>query len=313
MRSGVLGLGTAAMDIVLECGKLPRDDGFAFIRRERLVPGGSCTNVLAALRQLGVPARLAAKRGDDRYGRLLHEDLEHNGIDVGSVVVKPGGTTLHTYVTVAPDGAKAVFAHLGDSLLELAEDEVGPETLDGIAVFYTDMFPTAPALKLARMCRDTNVKVVFNLQTPVSFMEQCGMKRRDVEEMIPLADVFIAGRESLLELAGTGNPLDGAHKVLETHGPRDGVIVTLGGEGAAWVGREETVEQPSFPVCAVDTTGAGDAFSAGFIRSAYFDGQSRGRTLRFACGCAALACTQPGPRFKGNAAAVLGFMEGVSR
>lgn len=61
----VLGLGTAAMDIVLQCEELPREDGFAFIYNEQLIPGGSCANVLVALTKLGVKTSLIAQMGDD--------------------------------------------------------------------------------------------------------------------------------------------------------------------------------------------------------------------------------------------------------
>ena len=141
MKIQVLGLGAAAMDVVLRCNDLPREDGFAFIHQENLMPGGSCANTLVALAGLGVQTGLLAKMGDDHYGRQFLQDLAASGVSTAHTLIKPGGVSLHTFITVAPDGSKAIFAHFSDSFLELAPDEIHPEMLDNVRVFYTDMLP----------------------------------------------------------------------------------------------------------------------------------------------------------------------------
>ena len=75
MTAQILGLGASAMDVVLNCEDLPREDGFAFIHEEKLTPGGSCANVLTAAAGFGNRTGLIAKMGDDEYGRVFVEDL----------------------------------------------------------------------------------------------------------------------------------------------------------------------------------------------------------------------------------------------
>jgi sugar/nucleoside kinase (ribokinase family) len=296
----VLGLGASAVDVVLECDDLPREDGFSRVRRERVVPGGSCANVLAGLARLGTPSALVAQMGDDDYGRVFLEDLEAGGVSAAHVLLKPGGTSLHTFIAVAENGARSILAHMGDSLLALSEDQVAESWLDGVSVFYTDMLPAKPALKLARACARREVPVVFNLQVGPGFMEACGTAREDIEEMISLSRVFVTFRGALEELAGTADPDEALELLVSRHPLPAGAVVTLGQDGARWVHAEGRLEQPAFAVEARDTTGAGDAFSAGLIQSLLVDRAKRPEALAFASACAALKCTMPGPRFTGD-------------
>jgi len=299
-RPMVLGLGAAAVDVVLECDDLPREDGFSRVRRERVVPGGSCANMLAGLARLGTPSALVAQMGDDDYGRVFLKDLEASGVSAAHVLLKPEGTSLHTFIAVAQNGARSILAHMGDSLLALSEDQVAESLLDGICVFYTDMLPSRPALKLARACALREVPVVFNLQVGPGFMALCGTLRKDIEEMISLSRVFVTFRGALEELAGTADPDEALDRLVSKHPLPDGALVTLGQDGARWIHAGGRLEQPTFSVEARDTTGAGDAFSAGLIQSFLVERTDRPEALAFASACAALKCTMPGPRFTGD-------------
>lgn len=80
MTRTILGLGTATMDVVLQCDSLPTADEFEIIRNEQVLSGGSCTNMLVTLVKLGVTAKQIAKIGDDSFGRIFKEDLLKDGI-----------------------------------------------------------------------------------------------------------------------------------------------------------------------------------------------------------------------------------------
>jgi sugar/nucleoside kinase (ribokinase family) len=296
------------MDVVLNCEDLPKEDGFAFVHRESLVPGGICANVMTALTVLGTPAGLLAKMGDDHYGNRFIEDLVQNGVDTRYVLTRQGGTSLHTFITVGQDGKKAIFVHMGDSLLSLEENEVKARMLDGVKVFYTDLFPSAPALKLARACREKGIPVVFDLEVAPDFMALCGSTREQLEDMISLSEVFISFEQGLLSLSGETDPETAARTLYSRHRPAQGVIVTLGDKGALWVRDEEEVFSPGYRVEAVDSTGAGDAFAAGLIHAFFSEKKSKQDAMAFACACAAVKCTQPGPRLKADETAITRFM-----
>lgn len=309
MKVDVLGLGAVAMDIVLQCEDLPREDGFAFVHEERLVPGGSCANVLVTLANMGSRCAILAKVGDDAYGSILRKDLHTSEVSTHYLLTKKGGTTLHTFITVAHNGSKAIFANLGNSFLSLSENEVNQEMLDGVKIFYTDMFAGRPALKLARLCREKGIPVFFNLECTPSFMELCHVSREELEEMISLCNLFCSSREGLLELSTMADGLEAGLTVYKKFHPEMGVVATLGEKGASWISKEETLFAPACQVKAVDTTGAGDAFAGGLIYSYFIRGCDRKTSIDFASACAAIKCMQPGPRLKANEADIKRFLD----
>lgn len=298
MTVSVLGLGTAAMDIVLQCEDLPREDGFAFIHEERLMPGGSCANVLVTLANMGVDTGLVAQVGDDHYGTVFKHDLKQAGVKTDWVFVKEDGTTLHTFITVAKNGAKAIFSHLGDSLLTLKEESIGTEMLQGVGIFYTDMFPGKAALKLARLCKEQGITVVFNLECAPSFMELCQVSRADLEEIFRLADLIFTCREGMKELASNQDCLEAGKGLYERYQPSYGLVFTLGERGSLCFHADGIIKTDACKVNAIDTTGAGDAFVGGFIFAYLIQKKDRANSLRFANACAALKCTQAGARLK---------------
>jgi len=309
MKVDVLGLGTAAMDIVLRCENLPREDGFAFIHREELRPGGSCANVLVTLTSMGITTGMVAKIGDDYYGNVFKNELLESGVSAQYIQNKKNGTTLHTFITVTGNGSRAIFANMGDSLLSLSEEEVNPGMLEGVKIFYTDMFPGRPALKLARLCRERGIIVIFNLQCPPSFMELCHLKRGELEEMISLCHLFFSCQNGLLELATVDDYMEASFLVYQKYLPEMGLVSTFGDKGANWLSKEGAVFTPAFNVQAIDTTGAGDAFIGGLIYSYFFEQLNRKESMEFASACAAIKCTQLGARLRTTVNHVRNFIE----
>lgn len=296
MNKKVLGLGAIAMDVVLKCNQLPKNDGTAFISDEKLIPGGSCANVLVTLSKLGVDTGIIGKVGDDKYSELFVEDLKDNNIDTKYIVVKKDGTMLHTYITVTSNGEKCIFSNCGDSFLDLREEEVSEKCLEDISVFYNDMFLGKPSLKLARICKEKGIPIVFNLQCNLEFMKLCNVSKAEIEEMISLSDIFVSHSEGLFELSGIEDHEKGAKKIFEKYKPKLGVMATCGSKGSLGVIDGNTIFAPSYKVEVVDTTGAGDAFIGGLIYGYYIKDIGIEEALKFANACAAIKCTQIGGR-----------------
>ncbi|KNF09272.1 ribokinase RbsK [Gottschalkia purinilytica] len=292
----ILGLGTAAIDTILKCDNIPKEDGTSLIREEKVLPGGSCANVLVTLSRLNVDTSLLVKIGDDQYGKVLLEDLSNNRISTDNIVTNKGGTTLRTFIAVGEKGKKMIFSNVGDSLMNLKEEEVNEDMLDDVDVFYTDMFPVKPAIKLGKICREKGIKVVVNLQSTPDRMEALGVTLEEIEEMMSLSDIICGYGDGMLELAGQKDYESSAITVFEKYRPKLGVIVTCGDKGAIWRNSKETISCPSFKVNAIDTTGAGDAFLGGVIYSMLIKKAPVKDSLVFANACAAIKCTQLGPR-----------------
>ena len=105
----ILGLGTVAMDVLMEVDKLPVADSFGVISKVSYLPGGSGTNVIVQTARLGAEASYIAKLGDDPIGKDILTSLKAESVDVSGMKIKPGGTSLHTNVVVGKDGQKFIL------------------------------------------------------------------------------------------------------------------------------------------------------------------------------------------------------------
>lgn len=308
VKSKVLCLGTVAMDIVLETQMLPQNDGFALIDAERLVPGGSSANVAIALNRMGVEVYQAGQIGDDNLGNVFHKDLELNGVHTEYLVVKKGGTTLHTYIITAPMGKHCIFANLGDSVNSLSPEDLPSNVLDGITCFYTDMFSPRASLWVAKKARQKGIPVIYNMQCVPSFMAACGVSREEIEEMLSLCTIFISGPGGYREMTRTDEPILAMKKLQKSFCIEDGLIYTAGDDGAYWLKGEKILTQKSFTIEPVDTTGAGDCFTAGIIFDFYCRQRLPEEVLLFATGAAALKCITKGPRSTADLAVIQDFI-----
>lgn len=297
-RKRVLSLGTVAMDIIIESQELPREDGFGFIESERLVPGGSAANVSVALARYGIEAYQAGKIGEDNYGYEFRKTLIEDGVSDKFLVTKPNGTTLHNYIITAPGGKHCIFANLGDSVIDLQPEEIPENILDGIDVFYTDLFSSRAAIFIAKLAKEKNISVLYNMQCVPSFMETCGVAIEEIEEMISLSTIFSSGREGYLEMTGEKDYGKSIEMIFKRFPSLQGAICTAGSEGALWIDKEGLLNVEAFPIEAVDTTGAGDCFLAGFIYSYFCERMNKKDALEFASASAAIKCLQKGPRTK---------------
>lgn len=306
----LLTAGSIAMDMVLNADALPSHDGFALIQSESLQPGGSSANVTVAATSLGVKGHQVGRVGDDEMGRLFRASLRESGVDERHLLEKAGGTTMHTYVITVPGGQHVIFAHMGDCFLDFTVDDLPEDIFEGIDLFYTDLFAPELSMGLLRRAFDLGKSIVVNLQSPPSFMEACGLAGCDLREALGKANLLVGGKEAMGELASEGSKGDYpaiADQVRTSFGIVDGVICTLGAEGALWSSAEGCVHAPSYPIEPLDTTGAGDCFIGGVLYSYYQEAFSRAEALDFANAAAALKCLSPGPRCELDVESIRGF------
>lgn len=308
----LLSLGAIAMDIVINSHELPKDDGFALIQHEEMLPGGSASNVSVSAAHLGLEVYQTGKIGDDNIGSEFIRTLVADGVDARYVVTKENGTTLHTYVLTAPGGKHCIFANAGDSVCTLVPEELPADIIENIDIFYNDMFSPKAAIWLAKKAKEQGKPVLYNMQCVPSFMELCGTSREEIDEMIGLCDVFVSGRDGYYELTKENDYRKAMKIVQERYHVREGVICTAGGEGAVWYdGAEYTA--PAYEIEPVDTTGAGDCFLGGFIYAYFAEKMDKKAALEFANASAAVKCMQAGPRSRADVKTISEFRDSQRR
>ena len=309
----MLTAGSLAMDIIFQASDLPVDDGFALIEAEETLPGGSAANVTVSAAGYGMDCYQVGVVGDDDLGKKFVASLESSGVNTKFMLEKPGKVTMHTYIIVAPGGRHTIFAHFGNCRDDFDFSEVPTSVLDGVDIFYTDMFNSMIAYPLAKRAHEEGKKVVLNLQSVIDFMEICKTTRGEMFDVLNIADLIIGGDMTIRSVHGSSDDVKIEDVVDELYSefiPSDGVICTLGTNGAMWKNANGVFHSPSYKVDeVVDTTGAGDAFLGGMLYAHFMEQMSEADALAFANASAGICCEKLGARSQVSADDIFGFQQ----
>jgi ribokinase len=290
----VLSAGHVNWDVTLRVDALPDPDGEAAIRSQHRSGGGSAANVACALAGLEVDAGLIGSVGEDDVAGYVRRELDAAGVDCRNLISVGDGETAIKYLIVAEDGQVLVFGNDG------VNEAFGPGDVDA------DYLRSADHLHLTSQAPETAAYLAETASAagvPVSFDPGRRLADRDYSHALAHADVvFLNDRE-----AGAILDDDLEHPSAELHGR---VVVTKHGpRGGAVHTPERTFEHPGFEVEPVDTTGAGDAFAAGFVAT-LLEHDDYERALEFANACGALASQSEGARTAPTRKEIEAFLDG---
>ncbi|MFH8343681.1 ribokinase [Streptomyces sp. NPDC018045] len=249
--------------------------------------GGKGANQAAAAARIGGRVGLLARVGDDAYGELLLDAQRAAGTDVGQVIVESGTRTGTAMIIVGPDGDNSIVVSPGaNAALTPADVAAARDAIAASAAVSLQLeVPMETVRATAATATETGTRVVLNPSPTPDSLDP---------ELLGAADPLVVNEHEAQQLAGRGEgtPEEWAHALRE-QGARS-VVVTLGGDGALVVdgaGRADRV--PGVKVEAVDTTGAGDAFT-GALATRLARGDSLTDAARFAVRVGAAAVTKPG-------------------
>ncbi|MFC5365448.1 carbohydrate kinase family protein [Salinirubrum litoreum] len=272
----VICVGHVNWDVTLRVDRLPEPDGESVIEERRTAGGGSAANVAVGLVGLDTPATLLGSVGIDDHGRSARRELVTAGVDCGPLVVTESGPTAVKYLVVDPTGEVMVLSR-GGANEAFSADDLPARTLAGAEHLHLTSQHPGTAAELAHRARAEGVTVSIDPGRRVA--------DRDFDAAIEASDlVFLNDREAAAGYAG--DLVADGRTVVVKHGP----------EGAE-IRREATspAVHEGFPVESVDTTGAGDAFAAGFLASR-LQGADDDRALAVANACGALTAGETGAR-----------------
>lgn len=243
-----------------------------------LCPGGDAFNEAVILSRLGHRVRLVCGLGEDPAGRLVLEQAQQNGVDVSGVSVRKDGVTPVAALLVGRGGKRTSVGSPAERLpfYRPDPDDIARARVVSMAsLFRAPLADAGLLLKIARAARLSGSVLCADLKLPRSVpldLEEIGDVLREVDYLFP-------NREEGAYFTGETSPESIAEAFLQRGVGT--VLVKLGSDGCYVAGASERFYMPALPAEAVDTTGAGDNFAAGFISALL-----RGRDLR---GCAAFA------------------------
>ncbi|MEU3287568.1 ribokinase [Streptomyces longwoodensis] len=251
----LLVVGSANADLVIGVERRPGAGETVLGSDLAVHPGGKGANQAVAAARLGARTALLARIGDDAYGRLLLESQRAAGVDTVGVLVG-GAPTGVALITVDPSGDNSIVVSPGSNA-RLAPRDVRAAT----SLFHTSRVVSAQL----EIPLETVEEVVRTLPPDTRFVLNPSPPRPLDTEVLAACDPLIVNEHEAKVLLGeaydvASGPEDWA-RLLLAKGPRS-VVVTLGARGALVASSEGVVRVGAVAVDAVDTTGAGDSFTA---------------------------------------------------
>jgi sugar/nucleoside kinase (ribokinase family) len=280
----LLVLGDANPDLVLT-GDVEPAFGQAerLVEEARLTVGGSGAIVATGAARLGLRVGFCGVVGDDPFGRFLGDELERRGVEVSGLVVDAARPTGVTVVLARPDD-RAILTHAG-TIADLRIDLIDRARLERARHVHVSSYflqkslaPELPALFGRVRAGGATTSVDPN-------WDPSGRWDGGLSELLGHIDVFLPNATEASRIAGI-DELDDAVLALAE---RAGVVVAKAGAGGAIAAHGERLVRAAAPtIDALDTTGAGDAFDAGYVASMLADDPLE-RSLAIANACGALS------------------------
>ncbi len=279
-------MGAAAMDTIVKVEEFPGLDSIAAPLEVLRTPGGSTANVAVGLSRLGNSCEFLGCCGEDTDGKLLKDSFIEEGVGIAGLLSQPDWRTPGAFIAVNPAGERIMYSLGGDALYTEPSQLNGSDLASADAMYIGEAFSEVAAEAAARI-HSAGGKVFFG---PGGVM--CSFGLEELAPIIACCDVLFLSRSELAQLT-EGDIDSGAEKLLSM-GAKS-LVVTDGSKGAHHFTSEEHISVSALKVTPVDTTGAGDAFTAAFIHST-LSGMAPEAALQFACKAAAYAITKTGGR-----------------
>ena len=266
-----------------------------------IAAGGSGANSMIGISQLGGTSAFSGKIGRDEHGKLYREKLEALG--VSDCLAEGEGVTGSSLILVSEDGARTMNTFLGMSQ-ELMNPDIDPDIIQSSKYLYLTgyLWDTESQKKAVLNALDEakkrEIKVALSLSDPFCVT-------RHKEDFINLlkgyASMVFCNQEEAFTLLDT----EITQKAVETLSDwTETAALTIGAYGALISHQGETCYIDPLPVRVEDTTGAGDAFAAGFLYGMTHD-MSPLDSGRIGATLAAAVIGQTGPRYLGNASKLI--------
>ena len=270
---------------------------YAVMGEAQVTSGGSAANTLVGAAMLGARCRMIAQVADDQLGEVFVHDMHVQGIDCPVPPREASVETGRCLVLVSDDdGERTMNTFLGAAQF-LPPDAIDEDVIAGASVLLLEGYlwdplePRAAMQRAIRMARDAGRKVALGVSATFCIMNH----HADFTALIDAGDIDIlfANEEEAVALAGTDD-IEVALSQLSAKVPL--LVVTHGAEGAVAIEGGERVRVAAEPVAkVVDTTGAGDLFSAGFL-AGHVQGRSNAEALRMGAIAAAECIGHMGAR-----------------
>ena len=275
----VLCVGHASYDLVFAVDHHPAADEKTFAEKFISCGGGPAANAAVTVSRLGLKSAFAGYLGNDFFGQRHLEEFKQETVNTDLIIRGDSATPLSA-ILVKPDGRRTVVNYKG-ATPPLPADCIDLARWHPQVILFDGHEPEV-SLALMKAIEGRGISTVLD----------AGSVHRGTLKLLERVDYIVASQKFAHECTGRENPEQAALKLGQAC---SAVVITLGEAGLVWKNKERSGSLPAFPINAVDTTGAGDAFHGAFAA-----GLAKGKPwkdlLVYASAVGALCCTKYGAR-----------------
>ena len=283
MTYKIVVVGSANTDMVIKTERIP-GPGETVIGGEFIVAaGGKGANQAVAAARLGAKVTFVARLGSDIFGDQAIAGYQREGIDTSLIVRDAKAASGVALIIVDARGENSIAVASGaNAHLTPADVERAREVIADADVLLVQLeVPIESVRRAISLAHKAGTPVILNpapaKEIDPAVLSQVSIATPNEHEIkVVVGETDREGSIANMLAAGTGT-----------------VLVTLGRQGVLWATSERQRNVPAYPVQAVDTTGAGDAFNGG-LAYALAGGLPMGKAIRYANAVAALSVTRMG-------------------
>jgi ribokinase len=281
MKMDVVGFGALNLDKLYQVNKIAHEDEESFITGKSESCGGSAANTIVGLARLEMKTGFIGKVATDREGSLLHNNLQNENINTMGVLVTENGRSGTVSGFVDNNGQRALYVDPGvNDCIDM--DEIDIEYINSATVLHITSFVG----KYDEISIKTQETVLNEISSKVCVSFDPGRlySERGVEfldKFLMRTDILLINQSELKLLTDIADnsmikhnykTQENVHRIQQEYGI-DIVVVKMGDNGSCVTHNGESQFIKSFDVHCIDTTGAGDAFNAGFLHG-YIKGEN---------------------------------------
>jgi len=244
--------------------KMPEPGKLEIFEQMELHPGGCATNTAIGLAKLGVKTRIMGKVGRDSFADFILRILNNHKVDTSGIKQTEKRATAFTFAAINKKGERGFFHYTG------ANEELKLEDIDFNLIKDSQILHIAGSYLMPQFDGEPTAKVLqkakeYGITTSLDTAWNSTVKnwQEMIESCLPHLDIILPAIEEARMFTGKSKEVDIADHLLG-YGIKI-VGLKMGGKGCYIKSRKEEIYLPAYPVKVIDTSGAGDAFVAGFL------------------------------------------------
>ncbi|MGZ4193792.1 MAG: carbohydrate kinase family protein [Solirubrobacteraceae bacterium] len=281
----VIALGVHVVDVLVRpVEEIPVGQGGQLVESIRITAAGPAGGTALTLAKLGAEVRSAGAIGTDALGDVLIDLLQRGGVDPSLLVRRTDVQTSASVLPIRPDGSRPAFHVVGANATYSAADAPWEAIATGTHLHLgaPEFMGGEQAARVLSFAREHGVTTSADILAPA---DQAAAILDWIAPAFEHLDFLLPNDEQVLALTGADDLATACGALLQRG--VGCVAATRGADGALVVDADGERAVPAFQVDVVDSTGCGDAFSAGFLRGLAL-GRDRAQAAALGCACAAL-------------------------